>query len=1047
MKRLLVVVLALPLLAAAATAVAESPPVHIRYELPRDGSVTLVIDNARGERVRNLVGGAWRQAGAQEDVWDGRDDRGNPAPAGDYRWRGLHHGGITSHFIGAFNSPGSPPWNVHQKPAGWYLRPSGSGGWLSDHERPFCLHAAGTNVFIGSPIAEAGHSIIQVGSDGRKRWGTLWLSLSGANAIAVDEDEGVLFVAGERGWMKDWLAVNRLDLKTYGWLGNPPDVRARRTDACFVKESINDFADIRGMALTGEHIVLSLADRGRLAFFDRETALHARDVPLPGAGAIVKLPDGRFVGLSGNTVVRLDLDRGNHVPWVAEGLKQASGLAIDRAGRIYVGDLAPDEQCVKVFAPDGRPLRRIGARGGRREGRFNPLAMGAPVAVAIDAADQLWVAEHEHLPKRVSVWTLGGGLVRDFIGPPGYGGGGALLADPLATTPQSANPGAPDALTAFYRGMRFSVPPWPGAATLDAVMFRPEAHADLPCRIDENAVPHHPVRHGDSLYFVHDNGWDVPAVFIAEADGDRLVPRVVFGKIDTLRKAWQSRHPAYVESLGKTGVFLWQDANGDGRAEPGEVAVEPGWKTGALWGLRTWPTLNLLAREQDALVVLLPLPGEPLRYSLDAATRIPLPDVAVRQGVVAIAPDRQGNYILNCGGGGSQGSVENVLLSLAPDGRVRWTHPNPFPANWHNSPMPRAGDIQHTLNVEGFASAGDAIGDVFQLNGNKGTRYLFTHDGLFVAELFGDMRRNPMQQNLHQAEHGMRLDQNSLGDECFFGWLGEAPDGRTLQIVGKDALNVCDVRGLDSLVRLDGAPIRLATSAPPIAALPPAERGPLPTVRAGGFGLTPGWEKIAPRSFPDDEPVASFAIGHTAHALTLWIRVEDATPFENAGGDLDTLFHTGDAIDLRWASDPGLPSDRVRPGPGDRRLVVAPCEAGAVVVRHVYVDPESTTPPVAFSSPVGTEHVAHVTRIGDAKTTIARDADGYTLTVTIPWKALGEPVRVEGLRRGDVGVIFGDASGSRVIRRCYCFDPGSQEVSDIPSEVRINPSQWGEFRF
>ena len=27
------------------------------------------------------------------------------------------------------------------------------------------------------------------------------------------------------------------------------------------------------------------------------------------------------------------------------------------------------------------------------------------------------------------------------------------------------------------------------------------------------------------------------------------------------------------------------------------------------------------------------------------------------------------------------------------------------------------------------------------------------------------------------------------------------------------------------------------------------------------------------------------------------------------------------------------------------------------------------------------------------------------------------------------------------------FDPGSQEVSDIPSEVRINPSQWGEFRF
>ena len=138
--------LALPLLAGA-----EAPelPVRIRYELPRDGSVTLVIEDAQGGRVRNLIGGAWRQAGPQEEIWDGRDDRGNPVSAGDFRWRGLHHAGITSHFIGAFNSPGSPPWNVHQKPGGWNLRPSGSGGWLSDHGRPFCLHASGTNDFIG----------------------------------------------------------------------------------------------------------------------------------------------------------------------------------------------------------------------------------------------------------------------------------------------------------------------------------------------------------------------------------------------------------------------------------------------------------------------------------------------------------------------------------------------------------------------------------------------------------------------------------------------------------------------------------------------------------------------------------------------------------------------------------------------------------------------------------------------------------------------------------------------------------------------------------
>ncbi|MDD4060490.1 MAG: hypothetical protein PHW08_07310, partial [Kiritimatiellae bacterium] len=92
-------------------------------------------------------------------------------------------------------------------------------------------------------------------------------------------------------------------------------------------------------------------------------------------------------------------------------------------------------------------------------------------------------------------------------------------------------------------------------------------------------------------------------------------------------------------------------------------------------------------------------------------------------------------------------------------------------------------------------------------------------------------------------------------------------------------------------------------------------------------------------------------------------------------------------------------------------------------------------------------HVARVDRIDAAKITIARRKNGYTLTASIPWSALGEPSQIGGRRRGDVGVVFGDASGSRVVRRCYYFDPGSQEVSDIPSEVRINPSQWGEFRF
>jgi len=1028
------------------------------YALPEAGYVTLVIEDAQGRRVRNLVGGVPRPAGRSVERWDGLDDAGRPAPPGEYRWRGLARGEISAHFFGAFNSPGTPPWNTLQHKAGWYLRASGSGGWLSDHERPLCLHADGERVFIGAAIAEAGHAIVQAGPDGRKQWGTLWLSLSGAHAIATEGD--ILYVAGEKGWMGEHLAVNRLSLKTHGWIGNPPDVKKRRTDACFVKEKSADFSGIRGMVITPRGMVLSLADRDRLAVFDRETAAHVRDVPLPGAGAIVKLNDGGVLGLSGRTVVRVDLEQGRHRSVVAQELIRPSGLGVDSTGRIYVSDIDPSEQCVKVFSPEGRLMSRIGRPGGRREGRFDPLAMSQPVALALDSRDQVWVAEHDFLPKRVSVWGGDGKLVRDMIGPPHYGGGGAL--DPAAPRKPgwlfglgrgaAASGGA---LRAFYKGMVFTVRPWPETATLESVLFRPEEHPDLPYPAKDEAIPHFPVYRDGRLYLVNDAGYGVPGVFIGEVVKDHLVPRVIFGGLDTLWKTWQGKQDVFLRTIGPAdkpapqGVFLWQDADGDGRAAPGEVTVRTGWRFGAMWAMRSWPTLRLYAREGDRrLAILEPVAeaGAPV-YDLKAARFLSLPEETLRKGFCASAPDLAGNLLINCGGGGNQGDRFNTLLSLAPDGSVRWSYPNPYPANWHNSPKPLEGEIQHTLNVEGSVLVDGGAGEVFQLNGNKGVRYLFTADGLFVARLFGDAREVPLQQNLSEASPGMRLDGHSLGDECFSGWFGRVADGRILQIVGKDASNVAEVRGLQTLTRLAGGTLRIATPAKPRADRPAAERGPVTAIQAAGFGFTAGWEELAPQAFPAGEPVARFAIGYRASGLRLWLSVKDDTPFENGGGDPNTLFHSGDAVDFRWAADPALPPDRGRPGRGDQRFVIAMHRGVPAVIRYTYVAEGGTEAPVVFASPAGTERVARVERIDGAKAEVTRDGKGYTLTLDLAWAHLGLAAAPSGVMRGDVGVIFGDPSGQRAVRRCYYFDPGSQEVSDMPSEVRVSPSRWGSIRF
>ena len=81
---------------------------------------------------------------------------------------------------------------------------------------------------------------------------------------------------------------------------------------------------------------------------------------------------------------------------------------------------------MKVFSPTGKFLRAIGQPGAPKAGPYDPLHMNHPHGLAIDERQQLWVTENDFQPKRVSVWTLDGKLVRAFYGPGRYGGGGSL---------------------------------------------------------------------------------------------------------------------------------------------------------------------------------------------------------------------------------------------------------------------------------------------------------------------------------------------------------------------------------------------------------------------------------------------------------------------------------------------------------------------------------------------------------------------------------------------------------------------------------------------
>ena len=984
-------------------------------DLDRPGRVTVAIEDMQGRRVRNLVADEPMPKGRNAVEWDGRDDAGAPCPVGRYRWRGLVHDEISAAYLGSFYSPGSTPWmrwTRSPKAAGTgKLGPKGAGGWLSDHEAPLCLYPSRDSMFVGAKTAEIGDSIIECGLDGEKRWGMRWLGLSGASAIC--EEDGMLYVAGEGGWLRGRFAIHRYDIARDKFAPPPKRPRSAADRTAFASGSSDDFSGIAGMYLTERHVAVALADRNRLAFFDRETGAFDHEEPMANANALVLKPSAKIM----------------------------RGVAADADGFLYRAITNANEQCVHVFAPDGTFVRRIGRRGGRREGAYDPQAMENPVDVALDANGLVWVCEYSKRPKRVSVWTREGALVREYVGGPGYGGGGSL-----------------DGRDAYYNAMRFRFDGAFSNAVPQAIVFRPEEHPGFPAQPGSEAV-----RFRGRPFLVRDDGYGVKAASILELRGDHAGPRVAFGSVVVTNEVATARNkkagrkkPVVTE---ETGMFLWQN---------GGRVVREDLRHGAQWGVRLGPNLEIAARSADyaSIVVFEPIPGDGApQYDFahgGECTPLPRDMCGKRDKIVSLAwtPDAHA-FIVNAAVS-RQGSESNILCAVSRgDGRILWSYPNPYPSNTHNSTSPGRGEIRHTLGVEGFAktSGGEWL---FLLNGNKGTRYLFTADGLFVQELFGDIRRgHGRTQDFTSADRGMDLAAKSLGGECFGGWMGNV-DGRVFVIEGKDSCNVCELTKLASIKMLAGGTFILDQEAQPLDKAPPEEMPPLRAIAVGGFGLKDdGWKVGETRMAGLDregDPKVTFAVASHRdlewgfdRGLRIRVDVEDPTPFVNAGRDAATLFDTGDAIDIRWEGDPAANPRRTAPARGDMRFVVAPLAGGEIaVVRHTFVDPASGTPPMEFSSPVGVAKVARVEVVKEATAKVLRRKGGYALEVTLPWrKVLGEkdPPAPGTVRRCDIGVIWGDGSGERAMRRAYHFDRGSQIVDDLYSEARVNPSQWGRVVF
>lgn len=1070
------------------------PPIPIHFHLNKPGYVTLVIDNAKGNRVRNIISDTLFPAGENTVWWDGLDDIGrlqtNPncnfvivgkmISPGRYRVRGLEHPPINLRYQFTIYNPGVPPWATADL----------ASGWLANHTPPsdalFIPHSdsnlgpapSSTNgeVLVCSAVTEGGSGLAWLDLNGQKLHGQMWVGgvWTGATCLARDTGHtrvpGVYAYAGSA-WAgggydgpKPELRLAELLYKSdmaYAPRDNrfghredrpllapnapysgllPPGAANLKKPGEDYRYTFPDNAHIglSGLAVYNGLLVASLPKMNQLLWVNAARRKIIGTVPMQDPRGVDFDSRGRLLVLSGEKLLRYaigknPLEMSSPQVVISRGLQDPQRLTLDGKGDILISDWGSSNQ-VKLFTADAKFIRSIGKPGKPILGPYDPLRMHHPYGVTIDSHSHLWVAETDFIPKRVSVWTLDGRLIKAFYGPMEYGGGGYLDAY--------------DKTLFFYSGMEFKLNWKTGENTLIDNYYRPEydtlgLRADFKSRAPETAIEYHRRLYLTDCYNVSPtNGADSASIWLMK-DGVAK-PVAAFGNTKDWTQAQNFIHanPPKGYTPNADIAFLWTDTNGDGKVEPGEVHLFKGMTS----GITVMPDLSFVAEYLD---------GKAMRFSPTGFTRQGAPFYHLSKGVVLAA----GTRLPRTSGGGqtivgkdgwtiltvptapfaSQASMEGVK-----NGVPIWTYPSLWPGLHpsHDAPMPHnPGELIGTTRLLGdfVKPIKSDAGQIWAINGNKGNVYLFTQDGLFVAILFKDCRISSW--SAPHAIHNMLVNDLSLEEENFWPSITQVNDGNIYLTGGAAGGNVMRIDGLQGIQKLPSESLEVtpgmihqaqayfiqrelirqqkeAKNQTPmivnILTTPPLMNGSLK-----------GWQGS---DFVTIDNHASAAALISQGRLYAAFKTNDPNLLVNSGMDLPMLFKTGGGLDLMLNAIVG----------GERLLVTKVNGKPVAVLYRPQVNGIPSNP-VSFSSPQRIITFDHVDDVSGQVNLVEDGKGDYEFSV--PLSLLSFTPTPKETIKGDIGILRGN--GFATLQRTYWFNKATGLVSDIPSEVELTPQLWG----
>lgn len=1007
--------------------------IQIAFEQPMDGKATIVIEDAAGTRVRNLVSGRSFRVGKASVVWDGLDEDGQLIAPGNYHWRGITHPGITPDFRMPFAGGGE---DVNDRP------------WGPNHGLLHDAVSNGTNIFFAAPVTEGGWALLALDADGAFVQGYEHQHGFGIGHDAIAVDGRYLYCAqdgfswgGNRGidwnsdsWTSTWtVTVARYDVSSGKLVDFPGQQRGFVADTMAVGPGAGhpDLTqyNLGGLAVLNKQIYVGSRSKQAVLVFDAENGNLIETLPVKGPRHLAAGKDAVFVATD-RGVVRLS--DGKLI--IDAGKLEITGLTVAPNGDLWLSDGASHQ--VHHFTSAGKAVETIGTPGGPYSGAYDPNHMVNPAGLAFGPDGKLWVTEQRWNPKRVLAWDLAKKqVVYEKFGIPHYGGDGSGF-DPL------------NEQRWIGLGCFWDVDIETGSAKPTHIMALEEGHFTyyhphgysffregertflctrgkiaLLCEVMEDGTLRELAAASGTHHFAYGCEWKPPQAYIDAFYAKWPEKR----REEKPGKGGQGKPWA-----GRVGGVLWVDRNGDGDTQVEEFSfTEDGVKfADGSWGHRQDSlTFRFPAAvgDQCKIVEIRPkgflpngIPDYPrLEEALEqSSTDIDLTQGYKRQGV-STARDRFGRFVFNS---------DPELNAYGPDGKHLWSYPNQWSDvhGSHDAPLPETGVMQGAMAILGMAKFDDQA-DVFFLNGNHGRCFLLTSDGLYLDEAFTDVRVSYL------------MNEYRLGGEIFGGMFERAEDsGKYYVQIGHGPYRIYQLHGIDQARRIQGD---LQVTQDQVAA---AERGSLRQLAAQHTAKTfhlPGeitWDQSGKFK-------VSLKAAIEGDQLHLSYAVEDASPWVNQGRDWTSLFASGDTVDIQFGVHAESDPKRREPVEGDQRLLIAPFEGEAIAVLYQHRKANGTNP-IEFTSPWRGAKVDHVARVAGAIIEVKTQSQSYEVDARIPLAALGLTPSDRALR-ADFGVTYGDAAGQETQLRSYWANPATMLVDDIPGEIMLHPNLWGEVIF